>query len=165
VGSPSDELLKTNFYCYLTIQRGFKIHQNLSILQGLLAQEECRGALRALTRYHICQIHFIEDVAACGSECEELVGEFIGSYHMLKEHAARSPSEEEQLVLLQYILYYCLLLLGYLRAQQGRQQESQNYIAASNHLLKINNQSSASITASNTRTKSADGKPRVNATL
>jgi hypothetical protein len=113
-------MLKTNFYCYLTIQRGFKIHQNLSILQGLLGQDGCRGAVRALTRYHICQIHFIEDVGACGTECEEVIAEFIGSYHMLKERGERSAGEEEELVMLQYILYYCLLLLGYLRAQQGR---------------------------------------------
>ena len=90
MSSPIDEMLKTNFYCYLTIQRGFKINQNLTILQNCLAQEKCKGGIRALTRYHICQIYFIEDLKACGAECEEIMGEFFGSYHMLKEHIERT---------------------------------------------------------------------------
>jgi hypothetical protein len=36
---------------------------------------------------------------------------------MLKEHAERNLAEEEELVMLQYIIYYCLLLLGYVRGQ------------------------------------------------
>lgn len=85
-----DQLLKTNFYCFLTIQRGFKIPESLTILQSCLGDAHCKGSVRALTRYHIAQVHFIEDLRACGEECEEIVGEFIGSYHMLKEHCERS---------------------------------------------------------------------------
>jgi hypothetical protein len=36
---------------------------------------------------------------------------------MLKEHTERSGNEEDELVMLQYIIYYCLLLLGYVRGQ------------------------------------------------
>jgi hypothetical protein len=90
-----------------------------------------------------------------------MLGEFIGAYHMLKEHMERRVEEEEELVMLQYIIYYCLLLLGYLRGQEGRKEESDNYIQASNNLLKINNQSSQSINASNFRTKSSESKHRM----
>jgi hypothetical protein len=55
--------------------------------------------------------------------------------------------------MLQYIIYYCFLLLGHLRATEGRLEESQNYLSASKNLLKINNKSTELITASFLRTQ------------
>lgn len=38
INCPKDELLQTNFYCFLTIQRDFKHSSALTILQGALAK-------------------------------------------------------------------------------------------------------------------------------
>jgi len=160
ISLPRDELLKTNFYCYLTIQRNFKVSDSLTILQSCLAHPHCKGSIRALTRYHISQIYFLSDKRSCGNECEEIISEFIGSYHMLKERAERSSDEEEELYMLQYIIYYCLLLLGYVRGEEGKKEESEGYIKASKNLLKINNKSSQFINASSFRTKSGGQKHR-----
>lgn len=92
---------------------------------------------------------------ACGRECEEVVGEFIGNYHMLQSSTERTPAEEEELWLLQYVLYYCLLMLGYMRRSEGRTAESESYLRASQSLLKIGNKSSQFINASSIRTRSA----------
>ena len=72
--SPRQEILQTNLYCYLTIQRNYKPSKTLTILQSALGQKECKGAIRALTRYHICQIYFPTDLEICGRECEEIIG-------------------------------------------------------------------------------------------
>lgn len=111
--TPSQQLLKTNFYVYLLLQRNYKPSETLTLLQNCLAQPACTRTLLALTRYHICQTHFLTDRAACGRECEELIKDSIGSYHMLKERTDRSAEEEEEMYMLQYILYYCLLLMGW----------------------------------------------------
>lgn len=63
--------------------------------------------------------------------------------------------------MLGYIIYYCLLMLGYVCGQQGRREESENYLAASVNLLKLNNQSSQFINASNFRTRSSERQHRV----
>lgn len=60
--------------------------------------------------------------------------------------------------MLQYIIYYCFLLLGHLRATEGRLEESQNYLSASKNLLKINNKSTQLITASFLRTQKPKSK-------
>jgi hypothetical protein len=52
------------------------------------------GGVKALTKYHLCQLYFNCDMQACGRESEELVGEFIGNYHMLQANTQRSPEEE-----------------------------------------------------------------------
>jgi hypothetical protein len=153
-------LLKTNFYCYLTISCEHESSRCLTILQECLAHPECSGGVRALTRYHLCQLFFGCDIEACGRECEEVIGEFIGSYHMLQSSAERTPREEEELWLLQYVLYYCLMMLGYLRRGQGRAVESESYLQASQSLLRIGNRSSQLINASSLRTRSAEDKRR-----
>ena len=68
--------------------------ETLTILQKALKHPECRGAIRALTRYHICQLHFPQDIAACGRECEEIISDFIGAYHMATE--LLQPTSTEQ---------------------------------------------------------------------
>lgn len=156
-------LLKTNFYCYLIIHSEHQNSKCLTILQECLADPNCAGGLRALTRYHLCQLFFGCDVEACGRECEEVVGEFIGNYHMLQSSAERSPQEDEELWMLQYVLYYCLLMLGYMRRSQGRTEESESYLKASQSLLKLGNRSSQLINASSLRTRSAEEKRRPSA--
>lgn len=151
-------LIKTNFYCYLSLQKQNQISRCLTILQECLANPHCVGGVKALTKYHLCQLYFNCDMQACGRESEELVGEFIGNYHMLQANTQRAPEEEEELWLLQYLLYYCLLMLGYLRRSEGRAAESESYIKASQSLLKIGNRSSQLINASNLRTRSAEEK-------
>lgn len=85
-----------------------------------------------------------------------MIGEFIGNYHMLEASTERTAEEEEELQLLQYVLYYCLLMLGYMRRSQGRASESESYLRASQRLLKIGNRSSQFISASSLRTRSAE---------
>lgn len=99
----------------MTIQRKYQPIRCLAMLQECLSDALCVGGIRALTRYHLCLLYFHSDIGACARECQELVNEFIGSYHMLLSSTDRSPAEEEELWLLQYLLYYCLLMLGYLR--------------------------------------------------
>jgi hypothetical protein len=79
---------------------------------------------------------------------------------MLLSSTDRTPEEEQELWLLQYLLYYCLLMLGYLRRTEGRVEESESYLRASQSLLKIGNRSSQYINASNLRTRSAEEKKR-----
>lgn len=133
-GSAREELLQTNLYCYLTIQRGYKASQTLTILQNTLNHPQCRGAIRALTRYHICQIYFPSDVGACGRECEEIIGEFIGAYHMAKELLEPTPSEQDEYDMLQYVIHYCFMLLGWVRGKEGKLEESESYVLAGKNI-------------------------------
>lgn len=55
-------LLKTNVYCFLAIQNQGSNSRCLTILQQCLAHLHCKGAIRALTRYHLCQLFFSTDV-------------------------------------------------------------------------------------------------------
>jgi hypothetical protein len=41
---------------------------------------------------------------------------------MLKEHTDRNEAEEEELFMLQYIIYYSLLMLGYMRGEEGKKE-------------------------------------------
>ena len=81
---------------------------------------------------------------------------------MLQSNSERTPSEEDELWLLQYVLYYCLLMLGYMRRSQGRGTESESYLKASQSLLKVGNTGSQFISASSVRTRSAEDKRRPN---
>jgi hypothetical protein len=67
-------LLKTNFYCFLTIHRQAQSARCQTLLAQTLADPLCTGGLRALTRYHLCLLHFHTDMSACAIACEELVG-------------------------------------------------------------------------------------------
>lgn len=60
--------------------------------------------------------------------------------------------------MLQYIIYYCLVLLAVVKKQQGLVEESENYNKASTNLLKLNNKSSQFIGASTFRTKSSENQ-------
>jgi hypothetical protein len=51
-------------------------------------------------------------------------------------------------------------MLGYMRRSQGRTEESESYLKASQSLLKIGNKSSQFINASSVRTRSAEEKRR-----
>ena len=155
-----DEILKTNFYCYLMIQKEFKTQDNLSILEELLKKKQCLGPVRALTKYHIAQAQFATDETACKNTCKEIIDEFIGEYTTLKIRIERSEEDDEDLYSFQYILYYCFLLLAYIHKKQHSEEESENYLRASKNMLKANNKSSQLINASSYRSRSSEKKHR-----
>ena len=66
VKNEEEVLLKTNFYCFLTIHNQFQNSRCLTILQECLAHPQCQGGIRALTRYHLSQLFFNCDMGACG---------------------------------------------------------------------------------------------------
>lgn len=105
-----------------------------------LTREECAGPVKALTKYHLAQILFVSKVSECKAMCQDIVNEFLGEYHILKNRIDRKGRDDEDMHALQYILYYCFLLLAYVCEKENRsEEEGEVYLKAGKNLFRDQN--------------------------
>ena len=95
--SEGQEILLSNFYCYITIQSEYKLPEAIIILKSCLESEKCKSSLKALTLYHISQALFkIGKLEECKEQSEKIIQEFIGEYYSWEKRCDKTETEINQ---------------------------------------------------------------------